>query len=67
MNLQRMERDMSNFKEYTSTVTLVFEGNNYEAESIEQYIHHLKENFYESFNIVLADAEITNIQEIENA
>jgi hypothetical protein len=54
-------------KEYTSTVTLVFEGNNYEAESIEQYIHYLKENFYESFNIVLADAEITNIQEVQDA
>jgi len=58
---------MNNLKEYTCTVTLVFEGNNYEAESIEQYIHYLKENFYESFNVVLADTEISNIQGVENA
>ena len=57
---------MNNLKEYTCTITLVFDHNNGEAESVEQYIKNTKEYFYESFNIKLADEEITNIQEVQN-
>jgi hypothetical protein len=57
---------MTNLKDYTSTITLVFEGNSHEAESIEDYIQKIKEVFYQEFNIQLADSEITNIQEMQD-
>ena len=46
-------------KEYTSTITVTFGGNNLQAESKEDYIKLLKENFLEEYNIELQDDEIT--------
>ena len=46
-------------KEYTSTITLTFGGNNLQAESKEDYIKLLKENFLEEYGIELQDNEIT--------
>jgi len=45
-------------KEYTSTITLTFGGNNLQAESKEDYIKLLKENFLEEYGIELQDDEI---------
>ena len=46
-------------KEYTSTITITFGGNNLEAESKEDYLKLLKENFFEEYGIELQDDEIT--------
>ena len=46
-------------KEYTSTITITFGGNNLEAESKEDYIKLLKENFLQEYGIELQDDEIT--------
>jgi|TARA_R100001443_G_scaffold107496_1_gene117380 hypothetical protein len=46
-------------KEYTSTITLTFGCNNFEAESKEEYINQLKENFLEEYGIELRDDEIS--------
>ena len=46
-------------KEYTSTITLTFGGNNLEAESKEEYLKLLKENFLEEYGLELSDDEIT--------
>lgn len=51
-------------KEYTSTITLVFGGNNYEAESREDYIEKVIEGFYEQTGIKIDDSEISNIEEL---
>lgn len=45
-------------KEYTSTITITFNCN-FEAESEEEYINQLKENFLEEYGIELQDNEIT--------
>ena len=46
-----------------STVTVTFDFNNLEAESKEQYIELIKEQFKDQYNIRLYDSEITNIEE----
>ena len=53
-------------KEYTSTVTLTFGCNNFEAESKEEYINQLKENFLEEYGIELQDNEISIDDDGEN-
>jgi hypothetical protein len=52
------------YKEFECTVTVVWEGNNHEVFSKEEYIRRVKESFYESYNLELHDSEITNIKEI---
>ena len=51
-------------KEYTCVVTVVWDGNNHEAVSKEDYIRRVKEQFYEAYNLELADSEIGDIKEI---
>tara|TARA_R100000656_G_scaffold27813_1_gene24359 strand:+ start:296 stop:484 length:189 start_codon:yes stop_codon:yes gene_type:complete len=46
------------FKEYTSTITLVFGGNNENAKSEKKYKEIIKEKFYEEYNLELRDNEI---------
>ena len=50
-------------KEFTSTVTLTFDLNNLEAESKEEYIERLKEQYIELYDLEIKDHEITNIEE----
>ena len=50
-------------KQFTSTVTIVFDINNHEANSKEEYIQMLKDQYEESYGIFLQDDEITEIQE----
>jgi len=45
-------------KEYWSTITVKFGGNNLECESEEDYIKQVKENFYEEYGLDLRDEEI---------
>jgi len=45
-------------KEYQSTITITFDGNNLEAESEEDYIQKLKDQFHEDFEINLENDEI---------
>jgi len=52
-------------KEYTSTITVIFDLNNHEAKSKEDYINIVKEQFYEEYGIKLTNSEITNIQEVK--
>ena len=52
-------------KEYTSEINIWFGGNNHEAESEEDYIKKVKDQFWEEFGIKLTNAEITNIQKNE--
>ena len=46
-------------KEYSSTITLTFGGNHFEAKSKEEYLELVKEDFYEQHGIELSDDEIT--------
>ncbi len=50
-------------KEFTSTVTLTFDLNNLEAESKEDYIAKLKEQYQEHYNISIMTEEISDIKE----
>ncbi len=50
-------------KEFTSTVTLTFDLNNLEAESKEDYIAKLKEQYQEYYNINIMTEEISDIKE----
>jgi hypothetical protein len=54
------------YKEFECTVTVVWEGNNHEVFSKEEYIRRVKESFYESYQLELHDSEITDIKEIIN-
>ena len=49
-------------QEYTSTVTIIFGGNNIDANSEDEYRLKLKDNFMETFGILVSDDEITDIQ-----
>jgi hypothetical protein len=51
-------------REFECIVRIEWEGNNHEAETKEEYIEKLKENFYEAYNIELMDSEILDIKEI---
>ena len=53
-------------KEFTSIVTVEFAYNNRVAESKEEYIELLKEQYLEQHDIELEDHEITEIKEIEH-
>ena len=48
-------------KELTSIVTIEFAYNNRVAESKEEYIELLKEQYRDDYNIELSNSEITNI------
>ena len=50
--------------EYTSTVTLIFGGNNLDAENVADYKLKLKDNFLGTFGILITDDEITDINKI---
>tara|TARA_Y100001938_G_scaffold136530_1_gene199536 strand:- start:25 stop:210 length:186 start_codon:yes stop_codon:yes gene_type:complete len=49
-------------REYTSTVTIIFGGNNLDAENEEDYKLKLKDNFLGTFGILISDDEISDIQ-----
>ena len=51
-------------KSYQSIVKVEFAYNNFEADSIEDYINCVKTQFFEEYNIELSDSEITQIEEI---
>ena len=53
-------------KTYQSIVKVEFAYNNFEANSIEDYIDRVKTQFSEEFNIELSNSEITEIEEITN-
>ena len=53
-------------EEYTSEIKIWFGGNNHEAKSKEDYIKKVKDQFWEDFGIKLTNAEITNIQRVQN-
>ena len=44
--------------EYESRVTIIIDGNNIEADNIEDYLIKLKESFKDEFNIDLVRDEI---------
>ena len=51
-------------KSYQSIVKVEFAYNNFEADSIEDYINCVKTQFFEEYNIELSDSEITEIEDI---
>ncbi len=51
-------------QEYTSTVTIIFGGNNIDANNEDEYRLKLKDNFMETFGILVSDDEITDIQRL---
>ena len=53
--------------EYTSTVTLIFGGNNLDAKDVEEYRLKLKDNFLGTFGILITDDEITDINKISRS
>ena len=53
-------------KMFTSVITVEFAYNNREANSKEEYIKLLKEQYLEQHDIELQDSEITEIEVIEN-
>lgn len=52
-------------KEFTCLVQLSFNGNNYEADNVEQYKQKVKDNFLQEFDITVTDDEISCIEEME--
>ena len=52
-------------KEYTSTVTITFSLNYNEAQSKEDYIQKVKDQFSEQYDIDLMDCEITDVEEVK--
>tara|TARA_R100001463_G_scaffold67432_1_gene120938 strand:- start:1396 stop:1557 length:162 start_codon:yes stop_codon:yes gene_type:complete len=50
-------------KTYTSIIKIEFYINNMEANTKEEYIKQLQEQFKEEYNLILKKEEITNIQE----
>ena len=53
-------------KQFTSVITVEFAYNNRVANSKEEYIELLKQQYLEQHDIELEDHEITQIEEIEN-
>ena len=53
-------------KEFTSIIKIEIGGNNLVAESKEDYIEKLKDQFKELYNFELDDKEIINIKEDDN-
>ena len=58
-----MHKGVNKMKEYYSNITIKFGGNNLEANSKEEYIELIKEQFYEDYGINLDDNEIEIIEE----
>jgi len=52
-------------KEYTSNIVVTFSINNLEAETKEEYIEKIKDQFNEFHDIQLMDNEIQDIEERE--
>ena len=52
-------------KSFQSIVKIEFAYNNFEADSIQEYIDCVKTQFLEEYNIELYDSEITEIKEIK--
>ena len=50
-------------KEFTSTVTLVFEINNLEAVDKDDYINRLMAQYLDLYDLEIKEHEITNIEE----
>ena len=50
-------------KEFTSTVTLVFEINNLEAVDKDDYINRLMAQYMDFYDLEIKEHEITNIEE----
>jgi hypothetical protein len=50
-------------KEFTSTVTLVFEINNLEAVDKDDYINRLMAQYLDFYDLEIKEHEITNIEE----
>ena len=50
-------------KEFTSTVTLVFEINNLEAVDKDAYINRLMAQYLDFYDLEIKEHEITNIEE----
>ena len=55
---------MKEYKVFECTVKVVWEGNNHEVFSKEEYIRRVKESFYETYQLELDDSEITDIREV---
>ena len=53
-------------KSFSSVIIVKFAYNNRVAESEEEYIELLKEQFKDDYNIELSNSEITNIEELEH-
>ena len=53
-------------KQFTSVITVEFACNNRVANSKEEYIELLKQQYLEQHDIELEEHEITEIKEIEN-
>ena len=53
-------------REYTSTVSIIFGGNNIEAKDEEEYRLKLKDQFLGTFGILISDDEISDVQTIRN-
>ena len=53
------------YKVFECTVKVVWDGNNHEVFSKEEYIRRVKESFYETYQLELDDSEITDVREVE--
>jgi len=53
---------MNELKEYISTIVLKFGGNNFEANTIDEYKKRVKESFFIEYGIRLEDDEIQEIE-----
>ena len=53
-------------KSFQSIVKVEFAYNNFEADSIEDYIDRVKTQFSEEYNIEVYNSEITEIEESKN-
>ena len=53
-------------KMFSSVITVEFAYNNRVAESKEEYIELLKEQYRDDYNIELSNSEITDIKELEH-
>jgi len=46
---------------FSSTINVQFDLNLFECDTKEEYIQHLKDHFWEYYNIEIFDSEITDI------
>ena len=52
-------------KRYTSTITVIWEGNMLDAKNKEEYIKQLQQGFFKEFGINIYKGDISNIKEEE--